>query len=65
MTPDQFTAWHESMGYRWARGARELGITEKTSQRYRRGDTVVPLSIQLAMSALKMGLRPWQEYGVG
>jgi hypothetical protein len=50
------------MGWRWADGCRGIGITPKTSYNYRMGITPVPLYVQLAMSALTMGLQPWGDY---
>ena len=66
MTPNDFKAWREAMGFTQAKAADALGISKPTVENYERGSrredgrtVVIPLVVALACSALFHRIRPY------
>jgi hypothetical protein len=63
MTPDDFAAWRTLMGRKGrpinrSEAARLLGCSRNMPQRWEDGSTPIPLYIELACSALAVGIVP-------
>jgi len=59
MTPVQYRAALKDLDMNVAQAARYLGVGERTSHRYIRGETSIPVSVVLLLRALKaMNTRP-------
>ncbi len=70
MTPADFRAWHEAMGYTYDTGAAALGVSRGTYADYLAGTsrtTGAPIEIKrtvaLACAALAGGLSEWAPEG--
>ena len=70
MTPADFRAWHEAMGYTYDTGAAALGVSRGTYADYLAGTsrtTGEPIKIKrtvaLACAALAAGLGEWAPKG--
>ena len=68
MTPDDFKAWREAMGFNQSEAAAALGVSTGTVVNYEAGKrredgrpVRIPLSIALACSALFHRLKPWNR----
>lgn len=59
MSPAEFDAWLDRMGFSGREAARKLGLGVNTVPRYLREGA--PLTTALACSALAAGLGPWRE----
>lgn len=65
MTPDDFKAWRERMGYSMQAAATALGISKPSVVNYERGSrreddrtVAIPRTVALACAALEQGLEP-------
>ena len=59
MTPVQYRAALKDLDMNVAQAARYLGVGERTSHRYIRGETSIPVSVVLLLRALKaMQVKP-------
>jgi len=59
MTPVQYRAALKDLDMNVAQAARYLGVGERTSHRYVRGETSIPVSVVLLLRALKaMQVKP-------
>lgn len=58
MTPTEFTAWRERLGYNKAEAARVLEIGPNQPRHYESGSAPIPRHIALACAAIAHGLPP-------
>lgn len=58
MTPEEFTAWRQRLGYTKTEAAAALGLSPNMPRYYERGDTEIPRYIALACAAVSYGLQP-------
>ncbi|WP_420961086.1 helix-turn-helix domain-containing protein [Brucella sp. IR073] len=61
MTPEDFKAWRERMGFNRVQAAEALGVSRNMPQRYEDGHAEIPLYIALACAALVRGIAPWPK----
>lgn len=59
VSPEQFQAWCDAMGFTLNQAADALGIGPDTAKNYSSGRGKVPLVAALAMSALYHRIKPW------
>jgi transcriptional regulator with XRE-family HTH domain len=56
MTPAAFTAWRKSRYSSQAAAAKALGLSPRAIFAYEKGETPIPLVVELAIQALNAGL---------
>jgi transcriptional regulator with XRE-family HTH domain len=66
MTPNDFKAWRDVMGFTQAQAAEALGLSKPTIENYERGKrkedgrpVIIPLTVALSCTALYHKLKPW------
>lgn len=65
MSPEDFTGTHEGMGITRAELCRRIGIAPNSGTAYAKGRKDVPLTVALAIAAIKAGIGPDQAAGTG
>jgi len=58
MTPAEFRAWRNRLGWGKAEAADHLGMGRNTAARYEAGENAIPRYVALACAALAHGIPP-------
>ena len=62
MTPSEFRAWRERIGYTQAQAAAALCVSLRSVKAWESGETGAPGLLPLACAALSAGLGPWSQF---
>lgn len=58
MKPADLDAWRAAMGFTRQQACDATGVPRRTWYKYERGQTAIPLTVQLACAAVRHGIMP-------
>jgi D-3-phosphoglycerate dehydrogenase / 2-oxoglutarate reductase len=61
MTPSQFIAWREHLGWTRTEAAIQLGCSQNSITAWEAGRSRIPRYVALACRALANAMKPWGE----